>query len=160
MKSHERVSFFLAVGRWTWLGAGRWALGVLCAALVLQAAPAAQQPAPGKGTLERFTVHGRALEGNLEGDSPDRPIAWCADGRSDTCANMTSRSATRDKTATFPGADWRISLNAESRRWAKSGGSLTSRTVPSPSRIVEGTGGRRRISANTSHNRSMHAVAV
>jgi enterochelin esterase-like enzyme len=35
-------------------------------------APAvAQQP---KGTLERHTVHGRALEGNLEGDSPDRPV--------------------------------------------------------------------------------------
>lgn len=35
---------------------------------------AAQQPAPAKGTLERITVHGRALEGNLEGDSPDRPV--------------------------------------------------------------------------------------
>jgi enterochelin esterase-like enzyme len=34
---------------------------------------AAQQPAAPKGTLERLTVHGRALEGNLEGDSPDRP---------------------------------------------------------------------------------------
>ena len=34
----------------------------------------AQQPAPAKGTLERITVHGRALEGNLEGDSPDRPV--------------------------------------------------------------------------------------
>jgi enterochelin esterase-like enzyme len=34
---------------------------------------AAQPPAP-KGTLERITVHGRALEGNLEGDSPDRPV--------------------------------------------------------------------------------------
>ena len=33
-----------------------------------------QQPAPAKGTLERITVHGRALEGNLEGDSPDRPV--------------------------------------------------------------------------------------
>jgi enterochelin esterase-like enzyme len=49
-------------------------LGVLVAALVMQAAPAAQQPAPPKGTLERITVHGRALEGNLEGDSPDRPV--------------------------------------------------------------------------------------
>ena len=35
---------------------------------------AAQQSAPAKGTLERITVHGRALEGNLEGDSPDRPV--------------------------------------------------------------------------------------
>ena len=34
----------------------------------------AQQPAPAKGTLERIMVHGRALEGNLEGDSPDRPV--------------------------------------------------------------------------------------
>jgi enterochelin esterase-like enzyme len=33
-----------------------------------------QQPASAKGTLERITVHGRALEGNLEGDSPDRPV--------------------------------------------------------------------------------------
>ena len=33
-----------------------------------------QQPAPAKGTLDRITVHGRALEGNLEGDSPDRPV--------------------------------------------------------------------------------------
>jgi enterochelin esterase-like enzyme len=31
----------------------------------------AQQPT---GTLERHTVHGRALDGNLEGDSPDRPV--------------------------------------------------------------------------------------
>jgi enterochelin esterase-like enzyme len=41
---------------------------------VVAAAPAARQPAPPKGTLERLTVHGRALEGNLEGDSPDRPV--------------------------------------------------------------------------------------
>jgi enterochelin esterase-like enzyme len=49
-------------------------LGVLVAALVMQAAPEAQQTAIAKGTLERITVHGRALEGNLEGDSPDRPV--------------------------------------------------------------------------------------
>ena len=35
---------------------------------------AGQQPATAKGVLERITVHGRALEGNLEGDSPDRPV--------------------------------------------------------------------------------------
>jgi S-formylglutathione hydrolase FrmB len=35
---------------------------------------AGQQPAPAKGTLERVTVHGRSLEGNLEGDSPDRTV--------------------------------------------------------------------------------------
>jgi enterochelin esterase-like enzyme len=48
----------------------------LLVALVLatQAAPAAAQQAAPKGTLERITVHGRALEGNLEGDSPDRPV--------------------------------------------------------------------------------------
>jgi len=48
---------------------------LLAAAFALQAASAfAQQPAPPTGTLERITVHGRALEGNLEGDSPDRPV--------------------------------------------------------------------------------------
>ncbi|HVZ20138.1 MAG TPA: alpha/beta fold hydrolase [Vicinamibacterales bacterium] len=34
----------------------------------------AQQASPPRGTLERVTVHGRALEGNLEGDSPDRAV--------------------------------------------------------------------------------------
>ena len=29
-------------------------------------------PAAGPGTIERIVVHGKALEGNLEGDSPDR----------------------------------------------------------------------------------------
>jgi enterochelin esterase-like enzyme len=42
--------------------------------LAIASPPAAgQQAATPKGTLERITVHGRALEGNLEGDSPDRP---------------------------------------------------------------------------------------
>jgi len=31
--------------------------------------------APLKGTLERIRVHGKALEGNLEGDSPDRCVS-------------------------------------------------------------------------------------
>jgi enterochelin esterase-like enzyme len=45
------------------------------ALLVLSATSVAgQQPAQGRGTLERITVHGRSLEGNLEGDSPDRPV--------------------------------------------------------------------------------------
>ena len=35
---------------------------------------AAQSAAPPRGSLERITVHGRSLEGNLEGDSPDRPV--------------------------------------------------------------------------------------
>jgi len=30
--------------------------------------------APASGTIERITVHGKALEGNLEGDSPDREV--------------------------------------------------------------------------------------
>jgi enterochelin esterase-like enzyme len=42
-------------------------------------------PGGGAGTIERVTVHGKALEGNLEGDSPDReamvylPPAYAAD---------------------------------------------------------------------------------
>ena len=31
-------------------------------------------PATGPGTVERVVVHGKALEGNLEGDSPDREV--------------------------------------------------------------------------------------
>jgi enterochelin esterase-like enzyme len=38
------------------------------------AASAAQSAGSPKGSIERITVHGRALEGNLEGDSPDRPV--------------------------------------------------------------------------------------
>jgi enterochelin esterase-like enzyme len=49
-------------------------LGIALAASLQAATVDAQQPAPPKGTLERLTVHGRALEGNLEGDSPDRPV--------------------------------------------------------------------------------------
>jgi S-formylglutathione hydrolase len=30
---------------------------------------------PGKGTVERIKVHGKGLEGNLEGDSPDRDVS-------------------------------------------------------------------------------------
>jgi S-formylglutathione hydrolase len=29
---------------------------------------------PGAGTVQRITVHGKSLEGNLEGDSPDRDV--------------------------------------------------------------------------------------
>jgi S-formylglutathione hydrolase FrmB len=32
------------------------------------------QPVASAGTLQRIMVHGRSLEGNLEGDSPDRPV--------------------------------------------------------------------------------------
>ncbi len=37
-------------------------------------AQGAGQPTPSPGTLERITVHGRSLEGNLEGDSADRTV--------------------------------------------------------------------------------------
>ena len=47
---------------------------LLAFALATQAPGVAQQSAIAKGTLERIRVHGRALEGNLEGDSPDRPV--------------------------------------------------------------------------------------
>jgi enterochelin esterase-like enzyme len=50
---------------------------LLAAALsvALSAIPlAGQQNDPPRGTIERISVHGRALEGNLEGDSPDRPV--------------------------------------------------------------------------------------
>jgi enterochelin esterase-like enzyme len=42
------------------------------------AMPVAQEavgrPAAPAGTVEHVTVHGKSLEGNLEGDSPDRPV--------------------------------------------------------------------------------------
>ena len=44
-------------------------LALLCAA----AASLSAQPQP--GTVERVVVHGKSLEGNLEGDSPDRDVA-------------------------------------------------------------------------------------
>ena len=58
--------------------------GVLLVLLPSVAAPAsAQEPRdqrmspvkPLKGTLQRITVHGRSLEGNLERDNPDRPVS-------------------------------------------------------------------------------------
>jgi S-formylglutathione hydrolase FrmB len=46
-----------------------------CLALVLSSVLSARQaPAPPQGTVERLTVHGRSLEGNLEGNSPDRTV--------------------------------------------------------------------------------------
>jgi S-formylglutathione hydrolase FrmB len=48
---------------------------LLTAALALSTAlGAGQAPDPPKGTVDRITVHGRSLEGNLEGDSPDRTV--------------------------------------------------------------------------------------
>ena len=52
--------------------------GVVMLAVGIAAAPQAQgrggRPAASAGTVERLTVHGKALEGNLEGDSPDRQV--------------------------------------------------------------------------------------
>ena len=56
---------------------GRLSFAVLAAALtlVMSTVPVTgQQNDFPRGTIERITVHGRALEGNLEGDSPDRPV--------------------------------------------------------------------------------------
>jgi enterochelin esterase-like enzyme len=39
------------------------------------AAAAGFSQTPAKGTLERIKVHGKGLEGNLEGDSPDRDVS-------------------------------------------------------------------------------------
>src|SRR6187431_3381725 len=50
-------------------------LAIVALLMFAVASPAtAGQQAPAMGTLERIMVHGRALEGNLEGDSPDRPV--------------------------------------------------------------------------------------
>lgn len=40
----------------------------------LRARGTARQSAAPSGSLERITVHGRSLEGNLEGDTPDRTV--------------------------------------------------------------------------------------
>ena len=45
----------------------------LCGLLTSTALAQAPAAAP-KGTVERVKVHGKALEGNLEGDSPDRDV--------------------------------------------------------------------------------------
>ena len=54
------------------LGTSMFSLTIVA---VLAGAPkVAAEPAAPAGTLQRITVHGRSLEGNLEGDSPDRPV--------------------------------------------------------------------------------------
>jgi enterochelin esterase-like enzyme len=50
----------------------RFAL-VFCLAAAAAAAP--PDSSPSKGSYERIKVHGRSLEGNLEGDSPDRFVS-------------------------------------------------------------------------------------
>src|SRR5262245_46118679 len=53
-----------------------WIAGVLCLLAIGLASPgAAQSNSPAKkGTVEKVSVHGAALQGNLEGDSPDREV--------------------------------------------------------------------------------------
>lgn len=55
---------------------------LVLAAILLPAGSGAQEPGqpdapvtPLDGQLERITVHGTSLEGNLAGDSPDRPVS-------------------------------------------------------------------------------------
>lgn len=48
---------------------------VLALCLVTAAAAAPSDSSPSKGSYERIKVHGRSLEGNLEGDSPDRFVS-------------------------------------------------------------------------------------
>jgi S-formylglutathione hydrolase FrmB len=49
---------------------------LVAAALLVyfHALPAARESAPVLGTVERITVHGKSLEGNLNGDTPDRSV--------------------------------------------------------------------------------------
>ena len=57
-----------------------FALWILAASIALSQAPTfpprSYPPAPSqRGTVERVKVHGKSLEGNLEGDSPDRDVS-------------------------------------------------------------------------------------
>ena len=60
--------------------AGVLAVAVACNVVILGAqggrggGGVAPRPQGGPGTIERITVHGKSLEGNLEGDSPDRDV--------------------------------------------------------------------------------------
>src|SRR5512142_3174884 len=49
------------------------AFAVITGNLIAQTQPGAVNAR--KGSLERIKVHGRSLEGNLEGDSPDRDVS-------------------------------------------------------------------------------------
>lgn len=53
---------------------------VVCLLIIAVASAAfAQTPAPAKnGSVEKVSVRGAALQGNLEGDSPDRDVSWTA----------------------------------------------------------------------------------
>jgi S-formylglutathione hydrolase FrmB len=54
--------------------AGASVLWFAIVAVLAGAHSVAAQPGAPAGTLQRITVHGRSLESNLEGDSPDRPV--------------------------------------------------------------------------------------
>jgi S-formylglutathione hydrolase FrmB len=99
---------------------------VACCAVALQAqGRGGRPPQGGSGKVERVTVHGKALEGNLERDSPDRdvtvylPPAYQADqarrfpvvyllhgygGRETTFTErLASLQQSADRLATYPG---------------------------------------------------------
>ena len=53
------------------------AASIACTAVLFLTEGQAQRPAPPPvrdGALEKIKVHGKSLEGNLEGDSPDRDV--------------------------------------------------------------------------------------
>ncbi len=50
-------------------------VAVCCLIAFGSGAAAAQSGEPAKGTVERIKIHGKSLEGNLEGDSPDRDVS-------------------------------------------------------------------------------------
>src|SRR5438552_14911352 len=52
----------------------RSASAAVLLAIVLGAASWLDAQTPRNGTVEHIKVHGKALEGNLEGDSPDRDV--------------------------------------------------------------------------------------
>jgi S-formylglutathione hydrolase len=47
---------------------------VACGLLAFTTVASAQTGVAARGTVERIKIHGRSLEGNLEGDSPDRDV--------------------------------------------------------------------------------------
>src|ERR1700729_97770 len=55
----------------------RYSTAFLCAAMLFAPRVPAQTATQGKGkgSVERIKVHGKSLEGNLEGDSPDREVS-------------------------------------------------------------------------------------
>jgi len=56
--------------------ANGWSLLTLLVLLLAATGPVhSQSAAPARGTVERIKVHGKSLEGNLEGDSPDRDVS-------------------------------------------------------------------------------------